>query len=158
MAADRASRTEREEQLTPEAGRLIRFVLVGASNTVITLVTYAALVGLGVFYVVAGVVGWTLGILNGYFWNRTWTFQAGSHQHELLVKYTAVGLGGLCLNSGLLALAVDVIGVSKLAGQAAVLPVVLISSFAANRFWTFGEHLGGSPEPAEPAPVGAGHP
>ena len=152
MAAGKAPSAAVRERMTPEARRLARFVMVGLSNTVITLGAYAALIGLGVFYVIAGVIGWTLGIVNGYFWNRTWTFRAGAHQHELLVKYTAVGLGGLLLNSGLLALAVDVLGVSKLAGQVVVLPIVMLSSFAANRYWTFGEHIDGP----KPVAVGAG--
>lgn len=141
------------DRLTPDTRRLIKFALVGASNTVLTLGTYALLIEAGVFYVLAGVAGWTVGLINGYTWNRIWTFRAGGHQHELLAKYSAVAFLGLTLNSLLLLLTVDVLGASKLIGQVVVLPIVMLSSFAANRFWTFGEHIDG---PEQPAPAGAG--
>lgn len=133
-----------EQSLQPPSSggkQLVRFLVVGASNTVITLATFAALVSAGVFYVAAGVVGWTAGVFNGYFWNRTWTFRAGDHRNELLARYVAVSIGGLLVNSTLLALAVDVLGLGKLMSQVIVLPVVTLASFSANRLWTFRDHL-----------------
>lgn len=140
-------------RLTTDQRRLIKFALVGGSNTVLTVGTYALLVELSVFYVLAGVAGWSVGLINGYTWNRIWTFRAGSHEHELLAKYSAVAVLGLTLNSLLLLLVVDVAGASKIIGQVVVLPVVMLSSFAANRFWTFGEHVDG---PESSVAVGAG--
>jgi putative flippase GtrA len=122
-----------------EARLATKFGTVGAANTAITVVVYAALVLVGADYVVAGVIGWTLGTLNGYFWNRTWTFRAGAHSHAMLVKYVTVQIGGVCLNAALLELGVGVIGLPELTGQVAVLPFVLVYSFTVNRFWTFAE-------------------
>lgn len=129
--------------------RLFKFALVGLSNTMITFVVYGALLLVGADYMVAAVVGWSAGALNGYTWNRIWTFRAGSHQHELLAKYVAVALSGLALNSLLLRISVEELGFGEIGGQAAILPIVSGTTFLINRFWTFGSRMRGGPTAAE---------
>jgi putative flippase GtrA len=125
------------------ANRLLRFTLVGVGNTAVTLVSYAILLDLGVQYALAGGIGWTLGVLNGYTWNRIWTFGGAAHRIPLLVRYVAVGALGLGLNTGLLGLLVGALDMDKLAAELVALPVVLLTTFAINRYWVFAEDIGG---------------
>jgi putative flippase GtrA len=133
------------ERLTPEARRVVKFALVGVANTCIALASYAILVAIGVSYVVAGPIGWSLGVLHGYTWNRIWTFESASHHTGLMTRYVAVGVVGLLLNTGLLALFVAVLGAGKLPAEVVALPIVVLTTFALNRYWVFAEHLRGRP-------------
>lgn len=121
--------------------RLVKFALVGLSNTIITLGVYGGLFLVGADYMIAAVVGWSAGALNGYTWNRIWTFRAGAHQHELLGRYLGVALAGLALNSLLLRISIEELGFDELGGQAAILPIVAGTTFLINRFWTFGAQM-----------------
>jgi putative flippase GtrA len=61
----------RLQRITPEeAHRVAKFAVVGVGNTLVTFPSYALLLALGVTYLVAGPVGWTLGLVHGYTWNR----------------------------------------------------------------------------------------
>jgi putative flippase GtrA len=144
----------------PELNRVVKFALVGLSNTIITLGVYGGLVHLGANYMVAAVIGWSVGALNGYTWNRIWTFRVGAHQHELLGKYLGVALTGLILNTVLLRIAIEELGFEELGGQAVVLPIVAATTFLINRFWTFGEEMRASAERTNPhdSPPGAPSP
>ena len=62
--------------MRPQIFQLARFAVVGASNTAITLASYAALVMLGAPAVAASAVGFALGAANGYHWIRRWTFRS----------------------------------------------------------------------------------
>jgi len=143
----------RLQELTPEAERVARFALVGVGNTLVTLVSYAVLVWLGVNYIVAAPIAWTLGVLHGYLWNRSWTFERAPHRTSLMAKYVAVGALGLCLNTALLVVLVDAVGAGKLPAEIVALPLVVLSTFALNRYWVFGPHLrelaGSATEPEE---------
>src|SRR5271155_5453551 len=57
------------------ATQFVKFALVGVSNTVLTLVVYTILLkGFGVWYLAASAIGFTVGAINGFLWNRRWTF------------------------------------------------------------------------------------
>ena len=55
--------------------QLLKFVLIGASNTLLDLlVTFVLNAVFGVYYL-AKIVGYACGIANSYFWNSRWTFR-----------------------------------------------------------------------------------
>lgn len=55
--------------------QLIKFVLIGVSNTLLDLlVTFALNAVFGIYYL-AKIVGYACGIANSYFWNSRWTFR-----------------------------------------------------------------------------------
>ena len=65
MSRDRAS------------GQLLRFIIVGLSNTVVTLAFFALLAKvLHVPDIPANAVAYVLGIVNSFLWNKYWTFGA----------------------------------------------------------------------------------
>jgi putative flippase GtrA len=87
------------------SSQLIKFGLVGFLNTAVdfgifTLLTAAA--GLG--STISHIISYTCGVLNSYFFNRTWTFKLKSKVHLmeffmfLLVNLASLGLSTLVLN------------------------------------------------------------
>ena len=117
-------------------GQLVRFGLVGAANTALTLATYAVLVALHVPVPLAGAIGWGVGAVNGFVLNRAWTFRGAASGSIPAMRYAAVALMGSGLNATLLAIAVGQ-DVPRLAAELAALPPVTVLSFALCRGWVF---------------------
>jgi putative flippase GtrA len=132
--------------------QVARYLLVGLSNTAITLVSYALLVRAGVPAVVASVVAFGAGAMNGYRLNRAWTFRSARRGAVVGARYVAVLVVGLAINALGVALAVDVADLPRIAGEIAALPPATVATFGLARSWVFGE--GGRPGrgPAVPRP------
>ena len=55
--------------------QLMKFVLIGASNTLLDLlVTFVLNAIFGIYYL-AKIIGYICGVANSYFWNSRWTFR-----------------------------------------------------------------------------------
>ena len=130
--------------------QLARYLLVGVSNTAITLVTYAVLVRAGLPAVVASVVAFAAGAVNGYRLNRSWTFRSARRGLGPGGRYVAVLLGGLAINAIGVALAVNVAELPRLAGEIAALPPATATTFALTRSWVFGAARRRGRRPAVP--------
>jgi putative flippase GtrA len=125
-----------------EGRRAIKYGLVGVTNVAIDFSLYALLVSAGLFYPLAKTLSLIAATINGYTWNRAWTFRAGRHRNETLAKYVGVQAGCLVANVALLALLVEVAGTGAVTAQVIAFPVVAGVSFIGNRLWTFGSHVG----------------
>ncbi|MGZ5412324.1 MAG: GtrA family protein [Solirubrobacterales bacterium] len=120
-----------------EAIRLARFAVVGASNGVVTFALYTLLVEVGAGYLLAATLGYAAGILNGYTWNRTWTFEAGSFHLPEFSRYVVVQGGGLLANLLALGVLVEALGVGKVVAELIALVPIVLTTFFINRRWTF---------------------
>jgi putative flippase GtrA len=117
--------------------QLVRFGLVGATNTALTLVTYAGLVALGAPVAPAAAVGWAAGAVNGFGLNRAWTFRGAPGGAIPVVRYAVVALVGSVLDAGLVSIAVSDERLPRIAGELAVLPPVTLLTFVLCRRWVF---------------------
>jgi putative flippase GtrA len=115
-----------------------RFLFVGAGNTVLSFVAYRLLLALGTPYVIAAALAFWVGAVNGYVWNRRWTF-AARDTARARVAYVAVQVAGAVSTSLLVLLFVQGVGVDKVAAYVAAIPPVTVSTFLANRVWTFAD-------------------
>jgi putative flippase GtrA len=122
----------------PERREAFRYVLVGISNTAISMVVYIALLAVGVGYVAAVVAAYLAGLANGYTLNRRWTFLAGSFSIGSLSRYTAVQGTGLLMSVGLTSLFVELLDVPEVAALMLSWPPVIAVTFTATRLWAFG--------------------
>jgi putative flippase GtrA len=116
--------------------QLLRFLVVGAGNTAITLLAYAGAIHAGVQYLPAGALAYALGGLNGFFLNRRWTFAHRGHILPAVARYAVVTAAGIVANLALLRAAVALGAPHAAAEVAAVAPVTLLA-FALNRAWAF---------------------
>jgi putative flippase GtrA len=113
-------------------------VVVGVGNTIISIVVYRLLLALGTWYVIAAPIAYIASLVNGYVFNRCWTFGARDSARAR-VLYLAVQASGAGLTSLLVLLFVHAAGTGRVvAFLAAVVPVTLCT-FAANRVWTFAD-------------------
>jgi putative flippase GtrA len=118
--------------------QLVRFGIVGVANTLIGFASYQLLLEVDVPYVVAASVAWALGAVNGYVFNRRWTFQARDTARARLL-YVLVAAAGAGSTSLLVFLFVRGAGLTKFEAFLAAAPLVTVSTFAANRIWTFSD-------------------
>jgi putative flippase GtrA len=125
----------------PVLVQFVKFGIVGISNTLITFAVYTFLLKVvGVWYLAAAAIGFVIGAVNGFLLNRRWTFREHVGDALTPVRWMVVQGCGLGLNEGLLYLLVHDARFDKLIAQALVMGVVTVSTFAANRAWTFRVH------------------
>jgi putative flippase GtrA len=123
---------------TPLLVQFVKFGLVGVSNTLLTLAVYTLLLKVFVFwYVVASAIGFAVGAVNGFLWNRSWTFRGHVGDSLTPVRWFVVQGCGLLVNSGLVFVFVDGARLDKLLAQGLTIGIVTILTFIANRSWTF---------------------
>ena len=127
----------RRPRVPPLVLQLVRFGLVGSTNTALTLAAYAVLVGLHAPVALAGGGGWAVGAVNGFVLNRAWTFGGSARGAVPAARYAVVALAGSGLNAALVSLAVSEQHLPRIAGELAVLPAVTVLSFLLCRGWVF---------------------
>jgi putative flippase GtrA len=115
----------------------LRFVTVGASNTVLSWCLYAVLEHAGVPYLIASGVAFAAGAVNSYALNRRWTFRSRGRTAPEALRFGVVQCIGLALDVGLLYALVHEAGVHHLIAQALVFPVASAVTFTLSRRWAF---------------------
>src|SRR5205807_4024388 len=122
----------------PVLMQFVKFGIVGVSNTLLTFAVYTVLLkAFGVWYLAASAIGFGVGTVNSFLLNRRWTFRGHVGDALTPVRWTVVQCCGLGINEGLLFLFAHNARLDKLLAQVLATAVVTVSTFAANRAWTF---------------------
>jgi putative flippase GtrA len=119
--------------------QLIRFVTVGASGYVVNLGVFAACVHLlGIDYRIAAVIAFVVSVINNFWLNRHWTFDA-KHEHPMFqgVRFFAVSLVTFGFTYVVLISLVDGAGFSKVVAQAIAIVTGTPLSFLGQKLWSF---------------------
>src|ERR1700690_585125 len=102
----------------PVLVQFVKFGIVGVSNTLLTFAVYTLLLkGFGLWYLAASAIGFVVGAVNGFLWNRRWTFRGHVGDALTPVRWGVVQGCGLGVNLGLLYLFVHDAGLDKLLAQ-----------------------------------------
>jgi putative flippase GtrA len=120
------------------ARQFVRFLVVGLGNTAVSFVVYRVLLIVGTPYLIAAPLAFAAGAVNGYVFNRRWTFAAADSTRARVLYVAVQGLGA-GTTSLLVLLFVRGAGLDKVDGYLAAIPPVTVAMFAANRRWTFAE-------------------
>jgi putative flippase GtrA len=121
-----------------EVERFVRFSIVGVSNTVLTLATFALLSAVGLGSGVASALAFGVGAANGYVLNRSWTFRSARGGPATIGRYVAVqALGALFSGVGV-ALASADLSLRRLVAECIVLPFVTLMTYSLSRRLVFG--------------------
>jgi putative flippase GtrA len=102
---------------------------------------YGLLIGLvqiaGVPAVPASAAGALLGAWINYSLNYRYTFRSNKRHREAALKFAAVASVGLVLNTVFMWVGIELIEAHYLLSQVVTTGLVMIWSFARNRYWTF---------------------
>ena len=119
--------------------QLLRFGLVGGSGYVVNLAVFALLSGIvDVHHIGAAVGAFCVAVINNFWWNRHWTFEArDGHAGFQAARFFTVSLLGLAVNLVLLELFVSGVELPELPAQALAVALTLPVNFIGNKLWTF---------------------
>jgi putative flippase GtrA len=119
--------------------QLIRFAAVGASGYVVNLGVFTfCLHLLGINYRMASVIAFVISVINNFWWNRHWTFDA-RHHHALsqAARFFAVSLVAFGFQYAVLVSLVDDARLSKVLAQAIAIACATPLSFLGQKLWSF---------------------
>ncbi|MFH1028287.1 MAG: GtrA family protein, partial [Pseudomonadota bacterium] len=81
-------------------GQAVKFGAVGLLNTALDLGLYFALTRwVGLAAVFAKSISYGAGILNSFYWNKSWTFRSKASAQSTLLPFILVNLAGLAINT-----------------------------------------------------------
>lgn len=141
-----------KEKTKTTAVQLVKYGLVGVSNSLITLcVIFVCNEILGMKLMLADVIGYVAGVINSFVWNKNWVFK--SHNHRLRYELSLFVIGFLlcfalqfvtviALRNPMKALEISVLGIpSDILGEYIAvcigMAVYTLSNFVFNRCLTF---------------------
>ena len=126
---------------------MLRFGLVGVAATLLHVALVLALVErvAAPLYLANG-LAFCAALALSYLGNHAWTFRASGRHEVHFPRFVAVALAGLALNQGIMALAVEGLGLDYRIGLMLVVTLVPLLSFLGNRAWAF---AGPTPHRAE---------
>lgn len=122
--------------------QLIKFGVVGLSNTVVALAVYYLVLWISpLLYLLGNVLGWVVSVANAFFWNNKYVFRGtdssiGDLLKKLLKTYLSYGATFL-LSTFLLYLEVDVLSWSVAVSPILNLLMTIPLNFLLNKFWAF---------------------
>ena len=120
----------------------LKFGIVGASNTIISLAIYYLFIWVDPGYYMAGnIVGWIVSVANSFVWNSKFVFSAHftgikSVLIALLRSYISYG-GVFVVTLGLLYLQVDILHWPVEIAPIINLIITVPVNFILNKMWTF---------------------
>ncbi len=114
--------------------------MVGVLNTAVDLGIFFALTHWVAFFTgeptAAKAISYSAGILNSFFWNRSWTFRA-NNSWTTLAPFALVNLVALGINTGLMQLGLKTLFRSQNAALALATCGTLALNFIASKFIVF---------------------
>lgn len=122
-------------------GELVRFLLVGATNTLLSYAVFrlgfGLLVGTPARAAVAQAVAYGAGIAWSFVWNRRWTFRSEAPVASSFARFGGVQLALLAASSALLGLTVDRLDWPATPAWILVLGAVTVANFGLQRRFVF---------------------
>jgi len=118
----------------------VKFGIVGVLNTGVDLGAYFVLtrwLGMAGLPVEAKAISYSLGIVNSFFWNRTWTFRSQTSAWRTFAPFVLANLVGLGMNAGGMQLGLNVLHQQELVSLALATALTLAWNFAVSKFIIF---------------------
>jgi putative flippase GtrA len=118
--------------------QLFQFGIVGLSGYFVNLAVFAFFNGpLSIHYIGAAILAFCVAVMNNFWWNRHWTFDA-KHGHAGFQAARFFTVSVLALGINLIALKLLVNGgVTELPAQAIAVAIAMPFNFIGNKLWTF---------------------
>ncbi|NUC15822.1 GtrA family protein [Bacillus mycoides] len=119
--------------------KFLKFGLVGIANTLITIISYVILVKLGMNYLVANTLSYSIGVANSYYWNKNWVFQSNGKDSSIFIKFLTVNLIVFAFNTLSLFILVTKFSINEFIAQIFAIGIGMMINFFLNKMWTFSQ-------------------
>lgn len=117
--------------------QFIKFTFVGASNVLVSLVTYYCLLYLGLHYQYANALAYLMGMINSFFFNSKWVFSVQDKTSQRLVKFIALSFFLYVLSAVLMKVWIDFFNFSTYCAPLFNVVVITLISYLINKKWVF---------------------
>ncbi len=120
--------------------QVLKYALVGLSNTAIDAAAYYALtrwLGLGSLPVLAKALAYALGMVNSFHWNRTWTFKSRGNPWRAAALFTLSHIAALGINAGTMAFGLNILHLPEAIALAVATAAAFGWNFALNKLVVF---------------------
>ena len=118
---------------------IIRFIIVGISNTAVSYITYLIFYLLTGNYVLSNAAGFIIGTLNAYIWNSRFVFGQDKGKIDwlhLLKTFLSYGSTFL-INTGLLCVLIDYCHISAVIAPMINAIIIFLLNYVLNKFWVY---------------------
>ena len=118
--------------------QFFKFSIVGILNTFIGLGTILILYNIySVNYVLANVVGYILGLINSFIWNKKWTFKSKGPFSKEIIPFLITFIISYFANLVSVIFIVEVLKINPNISQVISMGIYTAVNFILNRKWTF---------------------
>ena len=118
-------------------GQFVRFAIVGLLSNGVLYLAYVGLTAAGLGPKAAMTLLYVLGTLQGFLFNKHWSFRSRHSHGPELVRYALAYAFGYLLNLAALIVFVDAWHLPHQAVQAVMIVVLALVLFALQKFWVF---------------------
>lgn len=119
--------------------QLIKFAIVGTSNTIINLLIYYSCLAIGVHYTLAYTLGFLISVCNAFYWNNKYVFM-NKKEKSIVKAFIKVVLSygfTFILSLGMMGVFIDVLGISSYIAPILKLIITIPLNFILNKIWAF---------------------
>jgi len=117
--------------------QFVRYAVVGLASNAFGYLLYLALTHLGMGHKLAMSLLYAVGVLQSFVFNKKWSFRFDGAATPALMRYASAYAVGYIVNLSALMLLVDQMGLPHQWVQGAMIVVVAVMLFLAQRYWVF---------------------
>lgn len=121
--------------------QILKFMSVGALNTIIDAAVYYLLTRFLPFFAVQPVmakgISYVVGMINSFFWNRSWTFKSSVSMSRSAILFTLTHVAALGVNAGVMALGLDILHLPEIVSFVLATSASFIWNFSLNKWVVF---------------------
>lgn len=118
--------------------QFLKFGIVGVSNTLLTAATiWILLKSLNSSDYLANIIGYIIGLINSFIWNRKWTFENKQSVKDTLYKFIGIFAISYLAQLGNLYLLLHHTSIDSYVCQLLSIVIYTVINFALNKYYTF---------------------
>lgn len=121
-----------------EIRKIVKFGIIGVINTLLFFTLFFLFFNIIKFhYLLATTISYFLAIINSFAFNKKWTFESNGNSRKEFIKFCFVNCIAIIVNSLVMFLLVDKIGLNPWFAQVLTICVTMCVNYLGNRLWTF---------------------
>ena len=120
--------------------QIAKFMTIGVLNTAIDAAAYFALtrwLGFGSALILAKALAYIIGMVNSFFWNRSWTFNSQDNIWRAAGLFTLTHIFALAINAGTMAFALEAMQLPEIIALGAATGASFVWNFVLNKWVVF---------------------